>query len=269
MEKILQETRQYYVENKILRSEVKVIDRLQNRQDELRSVNEELDSKLTFEQKKHFAATILSTTAFWSPEQISELRNIRDTLEEVNDEIADTAKKLARLLRKRSKLESDGGFLSTEDYSIHKWLDRATEQNHLYKKFVKEKIDNLKGQFDLKYWPEMDELIRAIAHFAGEACVQPLDPLTSATLETSRTSKADFLRAFFTSLEELKDAHPPLLPVEFKLSDKSVAILVSCLLDLSVEELIDANYVKRARQRIRERAQNQIGSERLYLGSDL
>jgi hypothetical protein len=55
------------------------------------------------------------------------------------------------------------------------------------------------------------------------------------------------------AIKENTDSSYNLLPLEFELTDKAIAEIMNCALDLDVEELVDAAYIKRARQRIQNK----------------
>ena len=65
---------------------------------------------------------------------------------------------------------------------------------------------------------------------------------------------ADTFRAFFVAIDEQSSRNFGFLPHSFELSDRCVASLLSCALGLGPDEAVDAPYVKRLRQRQRERA---------------
>jgi hypothetical protein len=68
----------------------------------------------------------------------------------------------------------------------------------------------------------------------------------------SRTSATTF-KAFFVALEEATTRYQGFLPDNFELTDKAVAILLSCALGLDAQEVCDAQFVKGVRQRQRKR----------------
>lgn len=106
-------------------------------------------------------------------------------------------------------------------------------------------------QFDLKYWPSLDEFLQELAYDSEKAVLEATDPLTAAARSATRSSKADFFKALFAAIEENTVENHGLLPRGFKLTDRTVASLANCALDLGPDELIDDAYIKRFRQRER------------------
>lgn len=119
---------------------------------------------------------------------------------------------------------------------------------------MKEKLDAVTGQFDLKYWPSLSAVIQAIAEDAARAAPSPHDALTEAGTEGPRASLADTFKAFFVAIEGESSRNYGFLPCTFELTDRNVASLLSCALGLGPEQAVDAPYVKRLRQRQRERS---------------
>jgi hypothetical protein len=72
--------------------------------------------------------------------------------------------------------------------------------------------------------------------------------------EGARAGLADSFKAFFVALEEASGRNYGSLPHGFELTDRSVASLLSCALGLDPDQVVDSSYVKRLRQRQRERA---------------
>ena len=200
---------------------------------------------------KVFLDLLLSTAAFWSPEKIAEARVAREELASVNRQIARKAEELVQLLERRTDLNNTSGFSSETHYHVCDVIEAASEHNYLFNSWVKDRLDALRGQFDLKYWPSLDQFLRELAVDAENAGVEATDPLTAAATGASRPSRADFFKALFASIEENSARNYGLLPRGFKLTDGTLASLANCTLDLGPYELTDSTYVKRLRQRER------------------
>lgn len=244
------------IEKAILPSEVEVIDRLLARGLELNEAYEELFNKLHDHPHalKVFFDQLQSTAAFWSPEANIEAREGRDRLVEVNQEIQESASELASLLSERTELKNHSGFSCDTYYHPIDVIHAAAEKNYSYQSWVKEKLEALTSQFDLKYWPELSEFVQAIADDAARATPLPHDAVTDAGTEGSRAGLADTFKAFFVALEESSRRNHGFLPNAFELTDRSMASLMSCALGLGPDEAVESTYVKRLRQRLRERA---------------
>lgn len=253
-EAILRSERSDKIKKSILPSEIEIIDRLLERGLELQDAYEELHGKLS----KHpsalhvFFDLLQSTAAFWSPEANQEARKGKARLIEVNREIEDKARALATLLNKRTELKNHSGFSCDTIYHPVDAIHAAADRNYSYEQWVKRKLQDITYQFDLKYWPSLSEVVQAIADDAACAVPLPHDPVTEAGTEGPRAALADSFRAFFVALEEGNARNYGFLPLDFELTDRSVAALVSCALNLGPEEVVDSGYVKRLRQRQRE-----------------
>jgi hypothetical protein len=178
----------------------------------------------------------------------------RARLIEVNREIVDAAVGLAALLNERTDLKNGSGFSCDTLCHPVDALHAAAHGNYSYRNWVQAKLQAIRGQFDLKYWPSLGEVIQAIADDALRAEPVPHDSVTGAGTEGARAGLADSFKAFFVALEEASGRNYGSLPHGFELTDRSVASLLNCALGLDPDQVVDSSYVKRLRQRQRERA---------------
>ena len=255
-EDLLLEGKRYNNEHHILPSENAVADRLLMRGIELRDAYEELSDKLHARPPalQVFLGLVLSTAAFWNPEKMQEARAGRSDLANVNEQIARKAAELAMLLDQRSDLHDTSGFSSDTHYHVCGVIETASQQNYLFQSYVQEKLGVLRGQFDLKYWPTLGEFLQEIASDAEKAVMEATDPLTAAATAAARPSKADFFKALFAAIEENSAKNYGQLPKGLKLTDRTLASLANCALDLGPDDLVDDAYMKRLRQRERNGA---------------
>lgn len=255
-ENLLLEGKHYNIEHRILPSENAVADRLLARGIELKDAYEELHSKLHPRPPalKVFLGLVLSTAAFWSPKKIQQARAARDDLANVNRQIARKAAELATLLEQRSELSDTSGFSSNTHYHVCDVIEAASRHNYLFSSYVQERLDALRVQFDLKYWPSLSSCMEELASDADKAVMEATNPLTAAATAATRASKADFFKALFAAIEENSAESYGQLPPGFKLTDKTLASLANCALDLGADELVDDGYMKRLRQRERNDA---------------
>jgi hypothetical protein len=245
----------YNIEHGILPTENAVADRLLTRHVELTDVYVELHKKLGARPRalEAFLDLVLSTAVFWNPECNAKAREGRDRLQAVNEEIAEKAAALAELLDERHNLHNLSGFHSSTHYHPLNLIDEASAENHLYQAYVQKPLAALRGQYDLKYWPSISACLRVLSCDAENSKVQACDPLTEAATRATRTSLADFFKALFAAIDENSANDCDFLPRDFHLTDASFASLVNCALGLGPNEIVDAAYVKRLRQRERGR----------------
>lgn len=245
--------RQYNNEHHILSSQNAVANRLLVRGVELRDAYGELHDKLQADMPalRAFLGLILSSAAFWNPEKISEARKARSEIANVNRQIAGKANELSTLLERREDLYDTSGFSCDTHYHVCGVISAAAQYNHLFKSYVQQRFDALLGQFDLKYWPSLGEFLQELASDAEKAVIEPTDPLTAAATAATRSSLADFFRALFTAIDENRTENHGQLPTDFRLTDRALASLANCALDLDPDHLIEDAYLKRFRQRER------------------
>jgi len=253
-ENLLSKGKRYNLEHHILSSENAITDRLLSRGLELKEAYAELHGKLHAHHRAlpAFLDMLLSTAAFWSPEDITKARTGRDDLANVNRQIARKANELADLLACRSDLHDTSGFCSSTHYHVCDVIEAASEGNGLFNSYLKAPLKVLAGQFDLKYWPSLSQLLQAIASDARQADTEANDPLTEAATTATRSSRADFFKAWFAAIDENREKHHGPLPDDFQLTDQTLASLTNAVLDIGLDDLMDGTYVKRFRQRERE-----------------
>lgn len=158
------------------------------------------------------------------------------------------------LLERRSDLHNTSGFSSDTHYHVCDVLEAASQHNYLFTSYIQDRLNALRGQFDLKYWPSLSEFVQVLALDAKTANMTASDPLTAAATAAARPSKADFFKALFAAIEENAAENYGQLPSGFKLSDRTLASLGNCALDLGPNDLVDDAYIKRFRQRERRGA---------------
>lgn len=252
-ENLLHGVKRYNIQQDILRSENVVIDRLLKHTVELRDAYVEIYKKLHEHPPalQVFLGLVLSTAAFWNPEKMKEARTAARDLANVNQRIARKATELATLLEQRSYLHNTSGFSSDTHHSICEVIASAAQDNYLFKFYVEHELSMLNRQFDLKYWPSLNEFVLALALDAEKAVLVATDPLTAASTVATRPSLADFFKALFVAIEENSAESYGQLPRGFTLTDRTLASLANCALDLEPDDLVDDGYVKRLRQRER------------------
>lgn len=255
---LLREEREYNEEHEILASENEVIDQLLERELELTDAFDELHRKLS----KHphavlmFLRAFVTTAAIWSPDEIRKTRAAKARIIAINDEIAEHAAALSALLDERSELYNTSGFSAGTHYDPCKVIEEAGTGNHYFRSWVSKDFKSLRARFDLKYWPSLSEFMDVLASDAREAELEAYDAIAERATNGFRPSRADFFKAVFEMIEENSKRNGGFIPTNVKISDGTFASLANCAMDLGPEALVDASYVKRLRQRERERSAN-------------
>ncbi|WP_421682130.1 hypothetical protein HKW98_13690 [Stutzerimonas urumqiensis] len=256
-EAILRSDLEYNQAHKILPSVNRVIERMLARRNELSDAYEELHASLSHRHRalEAFFDVFTSTPMAWSPEKMSKARHARKELIDINTRIAAVAEDLAQLLTRRDEIKETSGFSCETFYHALDALELAAESegNYLFEWHVKEGLDALRYQYDLKYWPPLSAVVEAIGEDARNAEVHAQDPATASATESRRPGLSDFLKAYFTRVKDYSISAHGFIPNDFSVSDNTLASLVNCALDLDVDKLIDSDFVKRFRQRERER----------------
>lgn len=231
-----------------------IIDGMLKRRIELAEVYDEVHATLAQAPRAlyMFWDVFLHAADGWNPQKNRAARQAREDLVGVNRRISELADQLAALLDRRDTIHNYTGFRSNTHYHILDILHEASEHNGLYESYVKEDVDRLQYQYDLKYWPQLSEVVHAIGTDAERAEVTATDPATAAATESRKSGRSDFVRALLARLDDNRVRECGFIPNDFALSDSGMASLVNCGLDLASDELVDADFIKRFRQRQRQ-----------------
>jgi hypothetical protein len=231
-----------------------IIHSMLKRRIELIEVYEELYATLA--QKPRglymFWDVFVHTADGWNLEKNREARKAREELIGVNARISELADQLAALLDRRDELHNYSGFGSDTQHHILDIVHEASEHNYLYESYVKKELDRIHYQYDFKYWPPLSDVIRVIGSDAEIAEVTANNPATEAATASRKTGRSDFIKAFLARIDDNRVRECGFIPNSFALSDGSLASLVNCGLNLAVDELVDADFIKRFRQRQRQ-----------------
>lgn len=252
-EAILRKEMEYNIAHKIWPSVNRIVERMLARRVELKDAYEEIYSSLARRPRAltAFWDIFVHTPVAWSPDRIRAARQDRDELVELNDQISVAAGHLARLLERRGELDERAVFSSGAAHHVLDFINQASEHNHLHEFHVKEELESLRYNFGLDYWPTLSSLVEAIGLDAENAEVVANDPATAAATESRKPGLSDYVKAVLVRIEENTFSSYGLLPNNFALSDGALASLVNCALDLDADEIVDAAFIKRFRQRQR------------------
>ncbi|MDB5819910.1 MAG: hypothetical protein JWQ11_3550 [Rhizobacter sp.] len=241
----------------VSRAETVVATRLLAQGLELANAYEEVVSKLTDAGQSavpNVLNALITVAAQWNPDAARESREARDRLVCVNAEIFRVASDLADLLSQRNGIEYESAFEWGTIWHIVDALHAGGSWNRLYGAYLEAEFDALDHKLAAMYWPSLPCVIRAIADNAAAASPTALDAMAHAGTKGPRSSLADSFYAFYAAIERLEERHGGPLPDGFGLTDRTVASLLSCALDLGPDDgIVDAAYVKRLRQRVRAR----------------
>ncbi|MBV7460604.1 MULTISPECIES: hypothetical protein [unclassified Acidovorax] len=252
-EEAIDRDRRYNIENGIWPSSVIVADRFLARRLELVDAYAEIHAKLssTWRGLDVFFDTLFSAATVWHPDEMQQARSDCQELIELNRQIERQASALAGLMDRRTDLSNASGFGSGTHYHVVDVIAKAATDLPAFNGWVQEPLDVVRSRFDLKYWPTPADFVRELARDAGGATPQPTDPITQAAT-SGRAAKSDFFKGFFELLRENSARNHGPLPRDFELSDRTLASLGNCALDLGPDDLVTDAYVKGIRQRRRE-----------------
>jgi hypothetical protein len=240
-------------ENSYWLSEIPVIERLLNRFDELTPLWHEINAKLSFNSRYDFIDCVLGLIIFAKPDGFVRERQIAKELEKFNDEIAATASHLAKLLKSQIEISEGSGFTSDIYYSIGDIINDAAskEGNCLYDLHPKEKLNQLFGQYDSKYWPSVFQIVRSIADNAKQADVYATNKITSVGTQSQRASSVDCVRAFYSALGNFNAHDHHIVEKVMLFPNSAIASLLNIVYDWKDNEILSDEQLKNYKSRIK------------------
>ncbi len=196
--------------------------------------------------------TLVASVKYWNPDRIAERREALHRIQELDAEIAESAVKLAKNLRTRNDIRERHGIgKSISDYNIpdtfpqllEKYADLDQADSSLCRMHLLEELHPIIERFDLKYWPTLPDLLEIVASAAGiedEFGIVVEDNATRRALASREASQADFIRAFFTILDDRRDIDKSW----HDLKNTTLAALMNAGLNL-FEEQITSDWVRK------------------------
>jgi len=240
------------LDKKMLSSENLVIDKLLCRFDEIEFFCQQLNEKFNFMERYSVLDCLLGILAITKPCDLQKSREDKRSLQELNKKIAKQAFELAELIEKRSELNNCTQMSSNTYYSISDVINDAAQDNYLFQSHPKEKFNHLFYQYDSKYWPDIAQVVDAIAIDADCADIEASDSITEAGTKSKRSSVVDTIRAFFTALKNYENRHPNLLVKVFNISNQGITSLFNVGLALGPDDIISDDQFKTSKSRIKK-----------------
>ncbi len=161
---------------------------------------------------------LVAAAMHWNPEKMLEKRNALRRIEELDAEIAESAKNLSKAIRTRADIRERNGIgKSMSEFDIplvfprlfEKYAESDQPDAYLCRMWLMKELQPLISRFDWKYWPTLPDLLDvvAVASFSEVDAGQTVeDGATLKALSASRqASVTDFVRAFLHLLEESRD----------------------------------------------------------------
>lgn len=195
--------------------------------------------------------------AYWNPDETKKVRDQVSRAERLNKDIAQRARELADLMRRRNDGCQD---VSTPyDHSPVELIVQAAQRSNdlhksgLFKSWVEDGLTLLRTRFDGKYWPTTDELLNALADVQSETAPQPHDSAMMNAISSRSHSAGDFIRAMLTRLDEITDprgGNPHRSLIGFSFTDGAIASFASA--SLGLDPPLSADSVAKHRERFRD-----------------
>jgi|GEM_PF-607116 len=215
-----------------------VLERLISRDTEMNPVwNDIARHELTGEQCWNLLEQIFFAGAYGTGENHKRLKADHAKLAVLNEGIAAKAAELGRMLTEREDILNRNAFNMEHTAGIVDLIDAASRQNGHYLSFLRKELHGLRSRFEGKYWPSLQQLLQVLAKEHPVAVF--MDRSDEAVVRARGVATPDFLRQLFSNLHEIRVIKGDLrtahlyLPVDFRLTDASLATLATVSLDLA------------------------------------
>ncbi|QLQ25241.1 MAG: hypothetical protein HZT41_10525 [Dechloromonas sp.] len=201
---------------------------------------------------------LTQAAAGWEPAKTREIREGLRSATERTAQISAKASELADLLESLDnqceKLNLTGRPSTHPVDLMERWQSMAETSGpdddqrraHLFQCELAPHMEYLAGRYDAKYWPDLTELLRALADGAQAAKLEPADAITAAALASGQGAWLNFARAAWQMIEF---AHRYEGLPRITIGDAGFADIVNCALGLGEDDEVNAGTVKTARRR--------------------
>jgi len=220
-----------------------LVERLLSRKHEMLPVWENIASQaLTWNQCYSLLEQIVLAGRFSRPEVISQMKKEHQQLNELNQSIRRVALELAEMMSSRETILNRNSFTLDRTTHIVDLMEKADDNDGLYRAFLHETLDSMTCQYDGKYWPKLSGILQVIGHEVAE--IGYTSKSDQAIIQGRGRAVPDYLRELFSSIENVRQGTWK-LPEGFTLTDSSLAILATVTLDHSEVISVDAVKVRR------------------------
>lgn len=241
-------------ENNIWMSYWAVMQRLIDRKDELSTAFHEAIDAFGYQIGRnclhHSELHLLHTLEhIWfsydhSPNEIKATRHNYAELKSLHEQICTLSGQLAEALRKQDQIYEEKGFNREEYLGLMDTIELASENNGLYRMFLKPELKKLEGQYDLKYWPSCPDFVEAIGIHQSNQPSPTHSEYPDQVLSGRSSQYKDFVLTFDSGYQDNY-----CLPDDFKFSNKAMAEIINVVLDLEPDEYATPEAVKTIRNR--------------------
>lgn len=253
--------RKNFIKNEIWPGKVTIINRMLDENLNMSFVYREILDKTQHSHQCESVLSVIINAGFqWSREATGDLRRQKKALATLNHQISEVSRTLASLLDQRSEIANSSGVVCESFDCITEAIAAASEDNHFYHSNVEIPLRQLSDRFDLKHWPSIADVARAISDNSNNMDTYVRDSSSAAAIDSLKHTTYDYFRGILSELGEAKKGVTFPIPRDFSFTDTSLATIANCSMEL--EEEVVGGYVKRFRQSMREKASgNRISTD--------
>ncbi|OLQ93070.1 hypothetical protein BIY22_00840 [Vibrio panuliri] len=180
----------------------------------------------------------------FAKEEFIQARTNRRELLKLQEDISELSCRLAGMLRRQSELYELSGFRRHDYQTAIDSLVQGGEHNYLFGAYVKNELESLAYQYDLKYWPSRADVVEAIGEFEELQPIPRHVEIPDAVLDGRASDHKDFVLAFDAQFDEINQ-----LPIGFRFSNQAMADIINVVLDFPEDKLILGDTIRTIRNR--------------------
>ncbi|WP_240464850.1 hypothetical protein [Paraferrimonas sp. SM1919] len=180
----------------------------------------------------------------FAKEELIQARAERRELLTLQKGISELSCRLAGMLRRQTELYELSGFRRHDYQTAVDSLVQGAVHNPLFKVYVKDKLESLAHQYELKYWPSRADVVEAIGEFEELLPIPQHVEVPDAVLDGRASDHKDFVLAF-----DAQFSKPNQLPTGFRFSNQAMADIINVVLDLPEDKLILGDTIRKIRYR--------------------
>jgi hypothetical protein len=192
---------------------------------------------------------IVFCAAVFNPIKMKEKRTALQESKELLESIAAATDGLRELMEKYYD-HSEKHSISTPDYISDPFflIDSAAafddRISYLYEQYIKEKLLFI-NNFDTRYFPDTEQLLASLSRQIREHVPVSTSLVAPKALSFRKSSAADFYRSLVAALKLYTEpGSGEIIPSNFAFTDKAIANITNCALDLHGANQIEPGNVK-------------------------
>lgn len=232
----------------------KISDRLQKRNTAINEFFEELESKLDGNTTaiRTVLERILDLSSRFNLDEMESKKNIKREVENINKELVKVLSRVSILLKSKEILSDKNGIFDTSESNILSLIIHASKNDFRFQSALKPELEKLNCRY-IGYFPSLDTILEELKDSIQDSDVRFQDSIIEDALSGHKSvNRRNFVKSIYNVLNENKMRNYGFIPDDFHISDKNMATLVTCVLNLGADEQVFPEFIKQARNSMKK-----------------